>query len=113
MIALKRNSRISGIKEINETTRGGRRITTEAFVAHINRSKTAESRAVIVISKKIDKRAVVRNKLRRRISEILRECFSKMDTPVDVVIHARPEIKNFNFNQLLISLKNVLACDSF
>ena len=113
MAALKREKRISGSEAINEIARKGRRSGNEAFVIYVLESKTAGSRSAIVVSKKVDKRAVVRNRLRRQITEILRENFAEIARPVDVVIYVRPKIKNFNFNQLRTSLKNVLASDSF
>lgn len=43
-------------------------------------------RAAVVVSKKVHKSAVVRNRIRRRIFEVLRHYESKINEPHDIVI---------------------------
>lgn len=45
-----------------------------------------QHRAVVVVSKKIDKRAVVRNRLRRRLTEIIRHHLETGGPGYDIVV---------------------------
>ncbi len=45
-------------------------------------------RVAVVVSRKVHKSAVVRNRIRRRIYEILRSHESQMTKPIDIVITA-------------------------
>lgn len=49
----------------------------------------ADYRAAVVVSKKVDKRAVVRNRIRRRLFEILRVECNLSGKPIDVIIYAK------------------------
>lgn len=51
--------------------------------AHNKRRNTW--RAAVVVSKKVHKSAVVRNRIRRRIYELLRVQLSSLEEPIDVV----------------------------
>ncbi len=44
------------------------------------------SRVAVVVSKKIDKRAVVRNRIRRRVYEIVRKQWNEIEQDYDLVI---------------------------
>ncbi len=44
------------------------------------------SRVAVVVSKKIDKRAVVRNLIRRRIYAVAQDVFAQINQPTDIVI---------------------------
>ncbi len=50
------------------------------------------SRAVVVVSKKISKRAVVRNRIRRRVSALLAERWATVTPGYDIVITVQSDI---------------------
>lgn len=56
------------------------------------RSRQAVSRAVVVVSKKISKKAVVRNRIRRRLAAILAERWATVTPGYDIVITVRADI---------------------
>lgn len=62
---------------------------SESFSARYGKNEQGLKIAVVV-SKKIDKRAVVRNKLRRRILEIARK-YLDLDTQISVVFYAKKQ----------------------
>jgi len=53
---------------------------------YMKQSKPADDRIAVVVSKKIDKRAVVRNRIRRRVYEIIRNQLPEMKQGYDLVI---------------------------
>jgi len=53
---------------------------------------TEDSKFGFIISKKIDKRAVVRNRLKRQMSKFVEERLSRIDPRIKVVIVAKKQI---------------------
>jgi len=64
------------------------------------------SRFGIIISTKISKAAVIRNQIKRRIREIVKVELKKFNNSYDIVIIARPGIKECNFEAIK---KNLLV----
>ncbi len=52
----------------------------------VENSKNSGYRAAVIVSKKVSKSAVVRNRIRRRIYEVIRKTSSEFVYPVDLVI---------------------------
>jgi ribonuclease P protein component len=55
----------------------------------------------IVVSKKIAKKAVDRNKIKRRTRNALLKCFRSVSKPSALVLYAKPDAKNAEFSELL------------
>ncbi len=55
---------------------------------YLKQQSPGNSRLAVVVSKKIDKRAVVRNRIRRRIYEIVRKQWDEIEEGYDLVITA-------------------------
>jgi len=64
-----------------QTKRGNS--TSIKWISPNNRPKT---RVAVVVSKKVHKSAVTRNRIRRRIFEIIRRNIDQITTPSDIVI---------------------------
>lgn len=62
------------------------------------------SRIGFVVSKKISKKAVIRNKVKRRLREISRNIIRDFEKGFDIVVFTKPEIAKSDFSQI----KNVL-----
>ena len=66
------NNRIKKRKLFLEIQESGEKLFTNHFLIFVRESKDNHSKIGITISKKNDKRAVVRNKLKRRLREFFR-----------------------------------------
>lgn len=66
------------------------------------------SRVVTVVSKKVSKRAVVRNRIRRRITGILREEWATVTPGYDIVITVRDDVSKLAADQLNGHIKRCL-----
>lgn len=66
-----------------------------------------ESRFGFVISKKISPKAVVRNKIRRRISEAIRLDLEKIKKGLDIMLIAFPGIEKNNFSETKELVENI------
>lgn len=70
----------------------GSRIQASDFTLHFRRrSSTADFRVAVVVSRKISKSAVVRNRIRRRLYESVRKQKLLDDSGLDVVFVVRNE----------------------
>ena len=70
----------------------GQKWHSKHFVACYRKAEepgSAVSRLGVTITKKVDKRAVKRNLLRRRIKEIFRNSYESFSSPLEVVVIAK------------------------
>lgn len=67
-----------------------------------------ESRAVVVVSKKVSKRATVRNRIRRRLVAILADEWATVAPGYDIVITVREDIEALPASQLRTDLVGAL-----
>lgn len=65
----------------------GQSIRTDFFILrHLNNKRRSDLRLAIIVSKKVDKRAVVRNRIRRRLYELFRVRFLSHDLNADLAV---------------------------
>lgn len=70
---LSHKNRFHGRRSLGFVFRSGVSVRSPHFLLRVHRaSNRTESRAAVVVSKKVSKRAVVRNRIRRRIYETVR-----------------------------------------
>ena len=67
----------------------GRQLYSKGFLVITHRSDEPEPRLGVTVTRKIDKRAVVRNRIKRRIKEIFRLNRHRLKEPLDIVVIAR------------------------
>jgi ribonuclease P protein component len=89
---------------LDQVMRRGRRISRPGFTIYYLPHRVAV-RPRIVVSQKVDKRATVRNKIRRRIRAILRQA-----APAGwaIIVITRPEIGRYDYPALRTALQNLL-----
>jgi ribonuclease P protein component len=85
---ISRAHRFSGHNSLNYTYRNGQVVRGESISLRYVRSRGEDYRAAVVVSKKVSKSAVLRNKIRRRVYEIIRteRKASNKPWPVDMII---------------------------
>ena len=108
---LPRESRLLRRAEFEAVYRGGKRRSSAHFAVHYRANGGSRSRFGSSVKKQLGN-AVVRNRIRRRIREILRRNSSEIPSGWDLVIHPRASVAQANFAQLqaeLLSLLRALA----
>jgi ribonuclease P protein component len=85
--------------EYEAVYRGGQRRSSGQFVIFIRANHLVHSRFGISVKKALGG-AVVRNRIRRRIREILRQNFPEIPTGWDIVIHPRSSVNRAEFSAL-------------
>jgi ribonuclease P protein component len=73
------------------------------------RSGRATTRAVVVVGKKIDKRAVVRNRIRRRLIEQLRPKLATVGPGYDIVVTVHSNIETRSVAEMAAYLDQALV----
>ena len=67
----------------------GKRLFTKNFVIVATAGKTSHARIGITVSKKVDKRAVIRNRIKRLLREVFRRKYQELKENYDFVVIAR------------------------
>lgn len=79
--------RFHGNNALNYVYRNGRTLRSKYFSAkYIANSKRDTYRAAVVVSKKVAKRAPIRNRIRRRLYELIRQADPELLANNDIVI---------------------------
>lgn len=97
---LSKENRLRDDKTIVKTLRLGRRINHDAISLVINKSPTPTTKIAVVVGTKISKRAVVRNRLKRRTREVLRLLTPRLQSGFDVVAFPRMPVDEVSFEEL-------------
>ena len=66
------------------------------------------SRIGFIASKKLDKRAVKRNRARRLMREVIRDYLGKIKQGYDIILIARPPIKDADYKEVNASFNKIL-----
>ena len=77
---------------------------------YILNNRNTSYRAAVVVSKKVHKSAVVRNRIRRRIYEFVRLSMTKVDKPYDIVfLTYSDQLADMPAEQLRENVNSLLA----
>ena len=96
---LKKKFRLSKKKDFEKILASKRSAYGRFFAIKVYNSEQENFRAAIIVSKKISKKAVVRNKIRRRAYEILRVNELALK-PLDIALITLPASLKANFSEL-------------
>jgi ribonuclease P protein component len=91
---LRRHHRFHGYNSLNLVYRHGktaRNTGGDISTRYLLHTKRDTFRVAVVVSKKVSKSAVVRNRIRRRIFEQVRACAEQIKAPYDIVITVHSE----------------------
>lgn len=97
---LKKINRITKDKEFDRIFKGGKSAYSNILGLKALKTEEENSRFGILISTKVSKKAVIRNRLKRQIREILKQYFTQIAPGYDCVIVTLPQIKEADFKQI-------------
>lgn len=106
---LPEENRLRKKKDHNRVYKKGSRFTTPLFVLLVLARDNQEhpSRFSFVVSKKVDKRAVVRNRVRRVLRESVRILLPEILHGFDCILIARNELVGLGVNEALPVIKSI------
>lgn len=90
-MTLKRALRLRKDREFQQVRQRGRRITSRLLALAWMPNDVAQLRIGFVVSKRVSKRAVDRNHLKRLLSEALRPSLGELSSGWDIVFSAKKE----------------------
>lgn len=105
-------NRIKKKKDFEIIFKKGASFKNSLLVLKVIKNNFGESRFGFIVSKMVSKKAVARNKIRRRLSEIIRFNMAQMEKGIDAVLIALPGIKDKNFLETKRAVMSLLekAC---
>lgn len=101
-----RVARLTKPEEFNRVFKKSKRINHKEFIVYCHKQNLGRPRLGLAVSKKVDKRAVIRNSIKRTIRESFRLHQNQLDS-WDLVVVAKPAIKNLTPRQLSELLDSV------
>lgn len=87
-------------KEIKDLVKNGQSFFLPQLVIKYKKNQTGPSRFAFVVSTKVDKRAVIRNRLQRQMREIVRSNLDKIKPGYSVLIIAKKSALELDFTTL-------------
>ena len=111
---LSRKNRLTGAENFARVQAEGKVYQSKNFgIAAIDRKDGAPSRFAFVVSTKIAKEAVDRNRIKRIIGEVVRLNMFSIRDGFDVVFLAKPSITRIPTSEIMKEVKESLEKDGF
>ena len=103
------NRRLRAARDISRVYQQGVYGGAGVLSVKARRNGHPESRVVVVVGKKIDKRAVVRNRIRRRLIGRLESTWATLPAGYDIVISVHSDVSQLPAPDLHAALAKALA----
>jgi len=105
---LKKENRLIKKKDFDQVFEKGKSSFNKLLGIKAVDNKFSFSRFGIIVSTKISKKAVERNKIKRRIRDVIQKDLENIEIGKDVVIITLPEIKNKEYEEIDRAIKSGL-----
>lgn len=111
--ALGPSARLRRKGDIERCQKGGVKLHAKHFLILVTPSPVGESRLAVAVTVKLEKRAVVRNLIKRRIREVFRVLRSSFTEPLDLVVVARRGVQSCDFEDYQRELSGALRAKGY
>ncbi|USN53447.1 MAG: ribonuclease P protein component [Candidatus Nomurabacteria bacterium] len=98
-------ARLRKEQDVQRVRRFGRQARTTHLAVRVAKSSVKGPRLTVVVAKRVDKRATVRNSIKRKIRAQLQELYPKLLTHCDILISTQPSTKNCTSSDLRADLE--------
>lgn len=105
--------RLRRSREIAHCQKVGRKLHTKHFLVIVKRSESSVSRLALAVTLKIDKSAVRRNLIKRRVREVFRVLKGRFNCPLDVVVVARHGVQALSFDDYSSEITRALRSGGY
>jgi len=105
---LAKENRLKKKKDFELVFKNGRILKSKNVFLKYLSSEVKERKVGFIVSKKVSKKAVERNKVKRRLREIIRKNKESIKENISIIIIALPSLKNVSFKEMEIEVKNIL-----
>ncbi len=104
---LPRINRITKKNDFDAVFKGGRTIRADFLIVKLLKNDLSVSRLGFVISKKISTKAVVRNKIKRRLRSLFNKELYRITLPQDIIVVTLPGIEKLDFARTEVAVKKI------
>ena len=101
--------RLKRKKEIERVFKNGRGFKEDFLILKVVKNNLKDSRFTFVVSPKVSKKAALRNKIRRRLSELVRLKIKKIKKGIDGVLLATPGLEEKDFWEIEEAINKIFA----
>lgn len=105
--SLEKNEKVRKRKDYQEAYDKGVRYRSENFIVLVKVNPTGAKRLGITVSKKVGKKAVIRNRIKRLIREFFRLNKDRFPDSKDIVIIARNDISSFTYQDVCVEFEKL------
>lgn len=105
---LPKHNRLKNKKDFDNVFKKGKKIAGKLIFLKALKNKLDFSRFGFIVSLKISKKAVVRNKIKRRLRAVIKENILNIKIGLDIIIIAKPEILDKEYKEIKNDLENLL-----
>ena len=102
---LSSKNRLRKKSDIGKVFKNGKTVAGRFIFLRVAKNGLRDNRFAFVVSLKVSKKAVIRNKIKRRLREIIRQ--TELKQGFDFVIIAKPLIVNQNFQEIKQDLNEI------
>ncbi len=102
-------NRIKKKKDFERIFKNSKNLKAPFFIFRIIKNELGINRFGFVVSQKISKNAVIRNRVRRRLAEVIKIEMSKIKKGTDLVLVALPGIERKEFSEIKEVVNNFLV----
>lgn len=99
-LMLPQDSRLQNEKEIERVYKKGKSFKEDFLVLKVVKNSLAKSRFAFIVSQKVSKKAVARNKVKRRLRETIKKQTKIISSGFDNLVIARSEAVERNFPEI-------------
>ena len=101
-------NRLKKKKQFKKVFTDGKSFKNEFLVLKINKNGLDYNRFGFIVSKKVSKKAVKRNQVKRRLREIVKKEMTKIKQGFDVILISLAGIEEKNFQEMQKSFLNLI-----
>jgi len=93
-------NRLKKNKEFERVFKKGKGFKEGLLILKLAPNELEQARFGIVVSQKVSKKAVIRNKIKRRISELVKSRLAQIEKGIDVILIAVPGLGLADFQEI-------------
>ena len=100
--------RLKKTKDIERVSKKGKRFKEDLLVLKITKNALSQTRFGFVVSQKVSKKAALRNKIKRRLKEMVNQKGKKFKKGLDVLLITCPGLETKDFWEIDETLDKLL-----
>ena len=105
---LAKQYRLQKDRDFESVFKKGKTLSGKFLFLKVKKNDLQVSRFGLIIGKKISNKAVIRNRLKRQLREIIKNNLFNIKPGFDIVIITKPEIINKNYQEIKNDLEKLL-----